>query len=93
MLRNIFPLIFSLCIFGSTSAQTIYLKMDENCMDRLEYDAGNSTNPYVSYSFKLGTSNSPLSMLELSPPNGFRNCRAKSPIAIHSRLTRILSTR
>ena len=44
MLRNIFPLILSMCVASSIAAQAIYLKMDENCMDRLEYSAGNATS-------------------------------------------------
>ncbi|MCF8443131.1 MAG: LysM peptidoglycan-binding domain-containing protein, partial [Saprospiraceae bacterium] len=55
MLRNIFPLIFSLCVATSLAAQPIYLKMDVSCMDRFEYNSSNSTNPYVSYSFKIGS--------------------------------------
>lgn len=54
MFRNILPLILSMCIVSTIGAQTIYLKMDETCMDRLEYSTGDSENPYVSYSFKLG---------------------------------------
>ncbi|MCU0347003.1 MAG: LysM peptidoglycan-binding domain-containing protein [Saprospiraceae bacterium] len=36
----------------AASAQTIYLKMDETCMNRFEYSDGDSENPYVSYSVK-----------------------------------------
>lgn len=54
MLRNIFSLILCQVFLLDLSAQSIYLKMDAKCMDRMEYNAGNATNPYVSYSFKLG---------------------------------------
>jgi len=54
MRRNIFQLIFSLCVLGNLTAQSIYLKMDDTCMNRLEFSTANSTNPYISYSFKLG---------------------------------------
>lgn len=53
MLRNIFFLILSLSLTSSLAAQTIYLKMDQNCMDRFEYSKGDGNSPYVSYSFRL----------------------------------------
>ncbi len=54
MLQNIFSLISGCLLLGSLSAQTIYLKMDAACMDRLEYSKGDADNPYVSYAFKIG---------------------------------------
>lgn len=39
---------------GVATGQSIYLKMDANCMARMEYSSGNTSNPYVAYSFKLG---------------------------------------
>jgi LysM repeat protein len=54
MLRNFFPLIFSLCMATTMTAQTIYLKMDESCMDRLEYTSANASSTYVSYGVKVG---------------------------------------
>jgi LysM repeat protein len=54
MFKSIFPASIFLALALTAKAQTIYLKMDENCMDRLEYSSGDSDNPYVSYAFKLG---------------------------------------
>ena len=54
MTRIISSLIAIFFLFLETSAQSIYLKYDENCMDRLEYSSGDALSPYVSYSLKLG---------------------------------------
>jgi LysM repeat protein len=54
MFKSILPISMFLALALTAKAQTIYLKMDENCMDRLEYSSGDSDNPYVSYSFNLG---------------------------------------
>lgn len=54
MYRSIFPMTVLLFWAALTTAQTIYLKVDANCMDRLEYNSGNSDKPYVSYSVQLG---------------------------------------
>ncbi len=54
MFKNILPTSFLLALAFVANAQAIYLKMDEKCMDRLEYSSGDTDNPYVSYSFNLG---------------------------------------
>ncbi len=54
MFKSILPISIFLALALTAKAQTIYLKMDENCMDRLEYNSGDSDNSYVSYSFNLG---------------------------------------
>lgn len=54
MFRNILPLSLFFALSFAANAQTIYLKLDDKCMDRLEFSSGDSDNPYVSYTVKLG---------------------------------------
>jgi LysM repeat protein len=54
MFRNILTTSFFLALAFIANAQTIYLTMDQDCVDRMEYASGDSDNPYISYSVKLG---------------------------------------
>jgi LysM repeat protein len=54
MTRIISSLIAIFILYFQVNAQSVFLKYDANCMDRLEYSAGDALNPYVSYSLKLG---------------------------------------
>lgn len=54
MMRTISLLSAFLFLASIPQAQTIYLKYDEECMDRLEYSSNAESVAYVSYRFDLG---------------------------------------
>jgi LysM repeat protein len=54
MTRIITSLAAFFCLLSSLNSQAIFLKFDENCMNRLEYTGEDSATPYVSYSAKQG---------------------------------------
>lgn len=67
MKRIISPLL-AICFFCfQLNAQSIFLKYDESCMNRLEYSTGESANPYVSYS--LGLKDNSVLLLDIGNEN------------------------
>lgn len=54
MTRNIFSLLTFFFAAIALHAQDIYLKVEGQCMTRLEYSSGSDAQPYLTYSFKLG---------------------------------------
>lgn len=54
MLRIISFTFFSFFCFSVSFSQSVYIKYDENCMDRFEYSSSAESVAYVSYRFDLG---------------------------------------
>ena len=54
MTRIISSLAVFLFFFSTLNSQSVYLKHEDYCMDRLEYSGTDSSTPYVSYSAKVG---------------------------------------
>ena len=67
MTRMISSLVTLLTLITSLDSQTIFLKHEENCMDRLEYASADMNSAYISYSVNLG--NKKMLMLDIGKEN------------------------
>jgi LysM repeat protein len=43
-----------LLLISPAFGQAVYLKFDQECMDRFEYTSSDNSSPYISYAFQLG---------------------------------------